>query len=69
MSLLLCRQEHVTHPYYAEELGLRLSSTQELAYVIYHYPLLVLDGFVRESLLDFMRNSDRAFSRSRLTSG
>lgn len=55
MSLLLCRQEHVTHPYYAEELGLRLSSTQELAYVIYHYPLLVLDGFVGESLLDFMR--------------
>lgn len=55
MSLLLCRQENVTHPYYAEELGLRLSSTQELAYVIYHYPLLVLDGFVGESLLDFMR--------------
>lgn len=55
MSLLLCRQEHVRHPYYVESLGVHIFSTQELAYVIYHYPLLVLDGFVGEGLLAFLR--------------
>lgn len=55
MSLLLCRQEHVRHPYYIESLGVHIFSTQELAYVIYHYPLLVLDGFVGEGLLAFLR--------------
>lgn len=55
MSLLLCRQEHVRHPYYIESLGIHLYSSQELAYVISHYPLLVLDGFVGEGLLTFLR--------------
>ncbi|MCD8082818.1 MAG: tetratricopeptide repeat protein [Clostridiales bacterium] len=55
MSLLLCRQEHVTRPFYAEELGIRLYSSQELCYVSCHYPLLVMDGFLSESLLDFLR--------------
>lgn len=56
MSLLLCRQENVKHPYYAESLGIHLYSSQELSYVIYHYPLLVLDGFVGDGLLDFLRD-------------
>lgn len=56
MSLLLCRQENVRHPYYAENLGIHLYSSQELSYVIYHYPLLVLDGFVGESLIHFLRD-------------
>lgn len=56
MSLLLCRQENVKCPYYAENLGIHLYSSQELSYVIYHYPLLVLDGFVGDSLLDFLRD-------------
>lgn len=55
MSLLLCRKEHVRHPYYIENLGVHIFSSQELAYVIYHYPLLVLDGFVGEGLLTFLR--------------
>lgn len=56
MSLLLCRQEDVKHPYYAENLGIHLYSSQELSYVIYNYPLLVLDGFVGDGLLDFLRD-------------
>lgn len=55
MSVLLCRQENVKHPYFAESLGIHLYSSQELSYVIYHYPLLVLDGFVGDGLLDFLR--------------
>lgn len=62
MSLLLCRQEHVRHPYYIENLGIHIFSTQELAYVIYHYPLMVLDGFVGEGLLAFLREElDQGF--------
>lgn len=55
MSLLLCRQEPVKHPFYVEFLDIRLYSSQELCYVIYNHPLLVLDGFVEEPLLAFLR--------------
>lgn len=55
MSLLLCRHESVQHPYYVEFLGIHIYSSQELCYVIYKYPLLVLEGFVDEILLTFLR--------------
>lgn len=56
MSLLLCRQEKVTKPFFVEEMGIRLYSSQELCYVIYNHPLLVLDGFVDERLIEFLRD-------------
>ena len=46
MSLILCRQEPVASPYFVEELGVHLYSSQELNYVIYHHPLLVMEDFV-----------------------
>ena len=46
MSLILCRQEPVTSPYFVEELGVHLYASQELNYVIYHHPLLVMEDFV-----------------------
>ena len=55
MSLLLCRQEHVKRPYFMEAMGVHLYSSQELSYVIYNHPLLVLEGFVDERLLTFLR--------------
>ncbi len=55
MSLWLCRQEQVKRPYYVEGLGIHLHSSQELAYIIYHYPLIALDGFVNDGLLVFLR--------------
>lgn len=55
MSLILCRQEPVKCPYYFESLGVRLYSSQELCYVIYNNPLLVMEGFVGENLIDFIR--------------
>lgn len=62
MSLLLCRQEHVRHPYYIESLGIHLYSSQELSYVIYHHPLLALDGFVGDGLFAFLREElDQGF--------
>ena len=48
MSLRLCRSEKVKNPYYVSFLGVHLYSSQELAYVIYHYPLLVMDHLVDE---------------------
>lgn len=56
MSLLLCRQEHVKHPYYVESLGIHLYSFPELSYVICHYPLVVLDGFLGEELFGFLHD-------------
>lgn len=56
MSLILCRQEPVNHPYYFEELGIRIFSSQELCYVIYNNPLLVRNQFVNQHLIDFIRD-------------
>lgn len=55
MSLLLCRQENVRHPYYMEVLGVHLYSSQELCYVICNYPLLVMEDFINQRLLEFIR--------------
>lgn len=55
MSLLLCRQEPVSSPYYIEELGIHIYSSQELCYIIYHHPLLVMEDFVNKNLADFLR--------------
>ncbi|MDF2887528.1 MAG: hypothetical protein K0R23_1913 [Lacrimispora sp.] len=67
MSLILCRQEPVKRPFYFEYLGIRIFSSQELCYVIYNHPLLVIDGFVNESLLEFIREDlDMAFFAAKL---
>ena len=67
MSLLLCRQEPVKHPYYIEVLGIHIYSSQELCYVIYNNPLLVLEGFVEEPLLVFIREElDMAYLADKL---
>ncbi len=55
MSLLLCRQEPVKNPFYIEVLDIRIYSSQELCYVIFNHPLLVMDEFVDSSLFDFIR--------------
>ena len=35
MSLILCRQEPVKHPYYIDVLGIHIHSSQELCYIVY----------------------------------
>ena len=55
MSLLLCRQEPVPSPYFIEELGIHIYSSQELCYIIYHHPLLVMEDFVNQNLAEFLR--------------
>ena len=56
MSLLLCRREKVKHPFYIEVLGIHIYSSQEVCYVIYHHPLLVMNDFVDASLFFFVKN-------------
>lgn len=56
MSLILCRQEDVRHPYYIENLGHNIYSSQELCYVLYNHPLLVMDSFVDEHLIAFIKD-------------
>ena len=57
MSLILCRQEPVTVPLYIEDLGIHIYSSQELCYVIYHHPLLVMNDFADASLLCDLQQS------------
>lgn len=54
MSLILCRPERVEHPYYIEALGVHAASSQELVYLIYHHPLLVMNDFLNDSLIRFV---------------
>ena len=49
----------MTSPYFVEELGVHLYSSQELNYVIYHHPLLVMEDFVNERLAAFLRTELR----------
>ncbi len=55
MSLILCRMEPVRNPFEVPELGVHLHSSQELCYVIYNNPLLVMDDFVDNRLIQFIR--------------
>ncbi len=55
MSILFCRPEPVKHPFYVEPLGIHIWSSQELCYIIYHNPLLVLEDFADEHLIAFIR--------------
>lgn len=56
MSVILCRNEQVSRPYYIETLDVHIYTSQELCYAIYHYPLLAMDGFVNADLVDFVRD-------------
>lgn len=67
MSLILCRQEPVKHPYYIERLGIHIYSSQELCYVIYNHPLLAMGGFISNHLIEFIRDElDMAFLAGKL---
>lgn len=67
MSQILCRQEPVSHPFYFENLGVRIYSSQELCYVIFNHPLLVMEGFVDGNLITFIREElDLVFLAAKL---
>jgi tetratricopeptide (TPR) repeat protein len=67
MSLLLCRREPVERPYYIEALGIHVYSSQELCYVIFNNPLLVMEEFADDALIDFIRQQlDMAFVAERM---
>lgn len=55
MSVILCRREKVSHPFFIENLGIHVYTSQELAYAIYNHPLLAMDGFIDQNLIDFIR--------------
>ena len=54
MSLLLMSKT-AKQPFYCEQLNIRLFSLEELAYCIYSYPLLALDGLVGDRLIGWIR--------------
>ena len=56
MGLILCSQEPVKRPFYIENLGLHIYSSQELCYVIFQYPLIAMDNFIGESLIGFIKS-------------
>lgn len=56
MSVIVCRPEQVVHPYYVEGLGVNIHSSQEFCYAIYHHPMLFLDKFADQSVIDFIRD-------------
>ena len=54
MGLILCEKNEVTTPFYISDLGVNIYSLEELCYIIHEYPLLVLDGFVTDTLVEFL---------------
>ena len=56
MSVILCRKEQVKHPFFMESLGVHIYTSQEMCYAMYHHPLLILDGFLDQNFVDFVRD-------------
>ena len=54
MGLILCENKRAKNPLYIESLGIRLYTLEELCYVIYNYPLLIIKNFVNERLFSFL---------------
>ena len=55
MGLILCSEIEAKKPYYIEELSVNIYSIEELCYVIYEHPLLVLDNFISQGLIEFIK--------------
>ena len=67
MSVIVCGQKRAQRPFYLEELGINIYSCQEFCYVVYHHPLLFMDGIMDQSLVDFIRDEfDMGFVAARL---
>lgn len=67
MSVIVCGQKRAKHPYYLEGLGINIYSCQELCYVVYHHPLLFMDGIMDQNLVNFIRDEfDMGFVAARL---
>ncbi len=68
MSLILCRYEPVKHPYFIERLGIHIMSSQELCYILYNHPLLAMDGFIDQALIQFIEEElDMPFLAGKLS--
>ena len=46
MGLILCSKNEAKKPYFIEELSVNIYSIEELCYIIYEHPLLVIDNFL-----------------------
>lgn len=67
MSVIVCGQKRAEHPFYLEGLGINIYSCQELCYVVYHHPLMFLDGIMDQNLVNFIRNEfDMGFVAARV---
>ena len=54
MPLLLLRNPAIK-PYYIKKMNIRIYSEEELCYIIGNHPLMVMDGFVDERLVHWLR--------------
>lgn len=55
MGLILCSKSEAKKPYFIEELSVNIYSIEELCYIIYEHPLLVIDNFLSPGLIEFIK--------------
>lgn len=55
-NLILCSSKKARHPYYVEQLGIRLYTGEELSYFIYNNLMLLDESFLDERLYRFLEN-------------
>lgn len=55
MGLILCEDIVADKPYYVEELDINIYSIEELGYILYEHPLLVMEDFISTALFDFIK--------------
>ena len=59
MGLILCENITAKNPYYIEELDINIYSIEELGYILYEHPLLVIEDFISTALFDFKNVHER----------
>lgn len=56
MGLILCEALKVKKPFHIEVLSLDIHSYEELCYIIFENPILVTEGIVSDTLVEFIRD-------------
>ncbi len=53
MGLILCEKKDCDKPLYIEDLNINIYSLEELCYLIYDNPILVMEDFIDRDLFAF----------------
>ena len=55
MGLIICYPKKAEHPLYVEDLGVRISTLEELCYIIHEFPIILDERFLESGVISFVK--------------